>query len=58
MKARHKFLQGYLEAIVMHGTMNTTTLLNPSKIGTHGQKEIYTSIQFGNKSSIVMVACL
>ena len=44
--------------------MNNINTLNPSKIGIHGQREIfhvaeiYTSIQFGNKSSIVMVACL
>ena len=43
--------------------MNNINTLNPSKIGIHGQREIfhvaeiYTSIQFGNKSSIVMVAC-
>ncbi|KAL4643226.1 hypothetical protein ACB092_02G078400 [Castanea dentata] len=76
MKARHcKSLQainspwkdkyGHLETIVMHGTMNNINMLNPSKFGIHGQREIfhvaeiiYTSIQFGNKSSIVMVACL
>ncbi|KAF3951527.1 hypothetical protein CMV_022834 [Castanea mollissima] len=66
MKARHcKSLQGHLETIVMHGTMNNINMLNPSKFGIHGQRDIfhvaeiiYTSIQFGNKSSIVMVACL
>ncbi|KAK7853948.1 hypothetical protein CFP56_034144 [Quercus suber] len=62
MKARNcKSLHGHLEAIVMHGTMNNINLLNPSKFGIHGQREIfhvaeiYTSIQFGNKSSIVML---
>ncbi|KAG2721252.1 hypothetical protein I3760_02G072800 [Carya illinoinensis] len=65
MKARHKFLQGLLEAFIMHESMKSTmAILNFSKIGIHGLKEILTAAifarihEFGNPSSNVLtLAC-
>ncbi|KAG6667925.1 hypothetical protein CIPAW_01G134000 [Carya illinoinensis] len=63
MKARQKFLQDHLDAVVMHESMNTiTTVLNPLEIGIHGKRELLAAdisagIQFEDGSSIVMLAC-